>query len=299
MFDNIALFTELVERKSFTDTAKHNNISQSTISKRISQLEQDFGTTLIIHSTRNFEVTKDGYLIYNQFKHLRKQLKQSIELIKNEDELDKTIKANISTSFAYEIICPYLHEFTKNHPKISLEVFFQHGYEENPLGGFDIAITNFPIDNDDYASYLIFKEPAQLFCSIQYAEKYGMPKAINELEKHRFIGIISNNPVIHAPPYITFTHRYSKEEIIFNNISTKLKTNLPSHMKQIGIHGDYIFGSWNRLCDKEIKAGTILNVLPAYEVYTSQFFITIRKDHTAAEDKFVDFIYRCVNRFTA
>ncbi|MDD3265549.1 MAG: LysR family transcriptional regulator [Burkholderiales bacterium] len=299
MFDNIALFTELVERKSFTDTARHNNISQSTLSKRISQLEQNFGTTLIVHSTRNFEITKDGYLVYNQFKSLRKQLKQSIDLIKNEEDLDKTLRANISTSFAYEVICPYLHEFTKSHPKISLDVFFQHSYEEDPLDGFDIAITNFPIDNEDYANYLIFKEPAQLFCSPQYVEKYGLPKAINELENHRFIGIISNTPVIHSPPYITFTHRYSKEEIIFNNLSNRLKTNLPSHMKQIGMHGDYIFGSWKRLCDKEIQTGKIITVLPDYEVYTSEFFITVRKEHSTAEDKFVDFIYRCVNRFTA
>lgn len=298
MFDNIALFTELVERKSFTDTAKHNKISQSTISKRISQLEQSFGTTLIVHSTRNFEITKDGYLIYNQFKQLRKQLKDSIELIRNEEEVSKTLKANIATSFAYEIICPYIHEFTEDHPKLSLDVFFQHGYEEDPLNGFDIAITNFPVKNDDYVNYLIFKEPAQLFCSPQYAEKYGMPKAIHELENHRFIGIISNNPVIHSPPYITFTHRYSKEEIIFNNNSTKLKTNLPSHMRQIGIHGDYIFGGWNRLCDKDIQNGKLLPVLHDYDVYTSEFFITMRKEHSKAEDKFIDFVYRCINRFT-
>lgn len=297
MFDNIILFTELVEHKSFTATALNNNISQSTLSKRINQLEQQIGTQLIVHNTRVFELTEKGQFIYHQFKHLRTKLKQTIESI-HEQEAIKSISANIATAFAYEIICPYIHKFSDKHPSISIELFFQHYKQDDPLEDFDISITNFQIDNDEYDSILIFEEVAQLFCSPQYAEKYGLPSTINELTKHRFIGIISNDP-IHIPTYITFTNYYSKEEFIYKNSIAKIKTNLPSHMQKIGITGDYIFGSWKSLCYDDIKKGNLLQVLPDYETYHSKYFITVRKNHGKAERLFIDFIKECILEFAA
>lgn len=296
MFDNIVLFTELVERKSFTETSIHHNISQSTISKRIAALEEEVGATLIVHNTRKFELTKEGKLIYLKFKHLRKYLKDNLDLIQHAEAKEKTLlSVSISTSFAHEIICPYIEQFMEDNRNISLDMFLQHERLDDPLEQFDLTITNYPVNIAEYDCDLIRTEHAYLYCTPAYAEKYGLPTTIEELEQHRFVGIIANNP-IHAPEHILFTNRYTKEEYLYHN-NSRLKTNLPAHMQQIGLHGDYIFGSWGCISDKLVNSGELVKVLPEYQTYETEFFLVSHQgDLSSAENKFIDFIYNCVSK---
>jgi DNA-binding transcriptional LysR family regulator len=53
-------FIKLVNYKSFSELARDLQISQSTISHQISQLEKNFGVILINRSTKKFEITEAG-----------------------------------------------------------------------------------------------------------------------------------------------------------------------------------------------------------------------------------------------
>ena len=296
MLDDIILFTELVEYKNFSKAAQSLNISQSTLSKRIANLENSIKLTLIVHHTRQFTITADGEVLYQKFKHLRRYLKENIDVLKNKNTLfKKTLKVCISTSFAYDLICPHISEFLEQNPDLSLQIFFQHEKNDTLLDYFDIAITNFPIKKDGYECFPISNEIGVLFCTPRYKEQYGIPKNINELENHRFIGIMSNNP-LGVPKTITFKHRYRNHEFIFDNIRCQLKVNLPAHMKQIGLNGDYIFGSWQSICQTEINNGKLIHVLEDYETYPTNFYLTTEINHGLSEKKFIDFISECLNK---
>ena len=56
-------FIKLVNYKSFSELARDLQISQSTISHQISQLERDFGVILINRSTKKFEITEAGKVL--------------------------------------------------------------------------------------------------------------------------------------------------------------------------------------------------------------------------------------------
>lgn len=60
MFDNIVLFTQLVENGSYSKTAEKLNISPSTLSRKIQDLEAYFNQLLMIRDTRSFELTEFG-----------------------------------------------------------------------------------------------------------------------------------------------------------------------------------------------------------------------------------------------
>lgn len=296
MLDDILLFTELVEYKNFSKAAINLNISQSTLSKRIANLEKELKLTLIVHHTRKFEITADGEILYQKFKHLRQYLKDNVDVLKNKNtDFKTTLKVSISTSFAYDLICPYMHEFLEQNPQISVQLFFQHDQTHTVFDYFDIAITNYPLKVNGYDSFPISTELAYLYCTPRYKEKYGLPEHIHELEQHRFIGVMSNSP-IGAPKTLTFRHRYKNHEFIYNNIATQLKVNLPAHMKKIGMTGDYIFGNWKSVCIDELAKGELIPVLEDYETYPTNFYLTILPDHGINERKFIDFVRHCINK---
>ena len=81
MFDNIVIFTQLVEIGSFNKTADHLNIATSTLTRKIQDLETYFNKILLIRDTRNLKLTPDGELLYQQFKGLREQLRDFFNIL--------------------------------------------------------------------------------------------------------------------------------------------------------------------------------------------------------------------------
>lgn len=75
----IKLFLLLVEERNFTRVAELSNISQPTISKRISQLEQSLDMQLFIRKKRPIALTPEGEALYNGWKDLHFLFEAGIE----------------------------------------------------------------------------------------------------------------------------------------------------------------------------------------------------------------------------
>lgn len=76
MFENIVIFTHLVEIGSFSKTAEALNMASSTITRKIQDLEVYFDKLLFLRDTRNVKLTLEGKLVYQKFKKLRSHLNE-------------------------------------------------------------------------------------------------------------------------------------------------------------------------------------------------------------------------------
>lgn len=63
-------FVEIVNQHGITKAANHLNISQSTLSRQIQDLEEELGTQLFIRGPRHISLTEDGYFLYNRAKEI-------------------------------------------------------------------------------------------------------------------------------------------------------------------------------------------------------------------------------------
>ena len=61
---DMALFVEVAKTRSFTKAASNLAMPTSTLSRRISQLEQHLGLKLFKRSTRSLELTEAGQQYY-------------------------------------------------------------------------------------------------------------------------------------------------------------------------------------------------------------------------------------------
>jgi len=60
---------ETVGRERFTQAAQALNVTQSTISKMVRQLEEEIGSPLLIRHTRGVQLTDVGRVVYEQGQH--------------------------------------------------------------------------------------------------------------------------------------------------------------------------------------------------------------------------------------
>jgi DNA-binding transcriptional LysR family regulator len=77
---DLKLFSDLIELKSFTETAKKNHLTQSAVSQRIKRLNEYYDNKLFIDRKR-LELSSHGKYVYEKFKDILNIYKSTEDLI--------------------------------------------------------------------------------------------------------------------------------------------------------------------------------------------------------------------------
>lgn len=120
-YRDIETFLELVRTRNITKTAEHLYLSQSTVSNRLKQLEDDLGCQLIVRAKgqRAVKLTKQGE-DFVPIAERWKNLFEETETLKS--SASSTLRLAVSEGTYYSILSPFLREFMAEYPKYKLSV---------------------------------------------------------------------------------------------------------------------------------------------------------------------------------
>lgn len=119
----IKYFIDLVECRNFTETAKKNYVSQTTISQQIAALEEEFNIQLIDRKQIPIEPTKAGWLFYGEAIALWKQynhMKTSMDNFQKYNTQSLSIEYAAMTDI--QSLLKLIPSFQENYPNIKLEL---------------------------------------------------------------------------------------------------------------------------------------------------------------------------------
>ena len=68
--ENLNIFADLVETKSFSTAAKLNALTQSAVSQQARAMERHFKVLLIDRSQKQFQLTREGQRVYESAKEM-------------------------------------------------------------------------------------------------------------------------------------------------------------------------------------------------------------------------------------
>jgi len=169
--DFIRTFTKLVEVKNFSKLANELEISQSTLSNRISQIEDYFGVKLIDRTTRTFNLTKEGTIFLD---HAIK-IVELFDLCKKElSEYSKDHQEEIiitaSTLPGSHMLPKYIANFREKNPTVHFKIIINNSQKSLDLlkkKNVDFAgIGSFMNhDKDDFESIIIGEDRLVFICS--------------------------------------------------------------------------------------------------------------------------------------
>lgn len=140
----IKYFIDLVECRNFTETAKKNFVSQTTVSQQIAALEDEFNTQLIDRKQIPIEPTKAGWLFYGEAVVLWKQYNR---MKMNMENFQKYNIQLLSIEYAaitdVQSLLKLIPSFKEKHPNIKLElhkVLLKDIAELLQKGVYDVAV---------------------------------------------------------------------------------------------------------------------------------------------------------------
>ena len=120
------IFYTVANTGYISKAAKELYISQPAISKSIQKLEESVGCKLFSRSSRGVVLTDEGKLLYEHVSEAFETLTMGEEKLKRSIELGVGhLKIGVSSTLCKYLLLPYLKEFIRQNPHISISISCQ------------------------------------------------------------------------------------------------------------------------------------------------------------------------------
>ena len=194
-WDKLKIFHAVAEAGSFTSATVILNLSQSAISRQIQSLEQELKVQLFERHARGLTLTENGEYVFKTAHEVISKLKE-VEISLGDQKNKPSGKITITTvrSFGTHWLTPRIQEFMTLNPEIEVELIFDDKELDLSTRQADIGIFMRRPKQLNYIQRKLVDINYYIYGSTKYLDKYGIPKTINDLNKHRFISFGKGAP---------------------------------------------------------------------------------------------------------
>ncbi len=187
-WDKLKSFYEVAISKSISKASIKLNISQSALSRQIQDLELDLKTELFIRHQKGVRLTEQGENLFNSVSQINNSISDFEKKL-----IDKKIKPvgklTISTTvgFGSTWLTPRINKFVDQFPDIDINLIMSDEEIDLSARMADVAVrVKKPTQGN-----LIFKKFVNfhnhIYGSSEYLQKKGIPRNVNDLDKHDLI----------------------------------------------------------------------------------------------------------------
>lgn len=267
------LFAKVVEAQSYSQAARDAGIPKSTISRKISQMEESLGVRLLQRNTRQLRLTQVGKEVYENCLNILREVQSVQATIENSrEEVSGSLKVVLPIAFSQEVMAALCSGFVKKHPKVELEVQFVDGEIDLIGQDCDIAVMFGPLASSELVARPLFERPLVLVASPAYLRVHGRPASTEDLKNH--VGLMLGSS--RSAPIWPLGVGADKRLVSFK---PRAWANSTATIKQMAKDGLGIALMTKSQCQRELENGELEVLLPdvpiepikAYGVYSSRY----------------------------
>ncbi|MCU0659982.1 MAG: LysR family transcriptional regulator, partial [Polyangiaceae bacterium] len=170
--NEMILFARVVSRGSFTEAARELGVPASTLSRKVSTLEERLGVRLLERTTRQIRLTDAGELYYERCGRLSREAEDADRSIMALQTSPKgTLRVTAPPFFAESNLAPVLAEYGRRCPDVQVVLVLADRMVDLVAEGFDLAI-----------------RVAAGFSDSSLVLRRGTPRVVNDLDGHSILG---------------------------------------------------------------------------------------------------------------
>jgi len=194
-WDKLKIFHAVGEAGNFTKATYALKLSQSAISRQIQSLEQELKTQLFQRHARGLSLTENGEYLFKTAHEVISKLK-AVEstFLDKKDKPSGKLTVTTVVSFGTTWLTPRIQEFMKLNPEIEIELIFDDKELDLSTREADIGIWMRRPKQLNHIQKKLIDIHYHIYGSVKYLEKYGHPKNLFELNKHKFISYGRGTP---------------------------------------------------------------------------------------------------------
>jgi DNA-binding transcriptional LysR family regulator len=190
-WNDVRFFLAVARDGSTLNASRALNVSQPTVARRISALEEALGMTLFERLQTGYRVNEHGTALLPRFEEVEaaaEGLESAARL--QAREISGVIRITTSEALANLTLSPVLPEFHRRYPHLRVELIASDQFLDIGAGEADIAIRGASVAPSD--PELVIRRLGghhwALYASRGYIASHGRPTEPSDLNHHRVIG---------------------------------------------------------------------------------------------------------------
>lgn len=263
---DLQVFSKIVETESLTKAGQSLGLPKSTISRRISRLEEHLGVQLLHRSTRSVTVTEDGAMFFEYCMRSLGVLRDGERALQNRQNVPQgVVRIAIPYVLGQSLIGPLLANFLEQYPDVRLVSVLSDDAVGLLRAGFDVALAVGPFADSELVAVKLGTTECGIFGAPGYFERKGTPQ--NHIELPRFDLLASGT--------VDRRHRWGLHkgnEQVSVEFSPRLICNDLILLRQAVLSELGIASLPAFLCKRDLAEGRLIDVLPGWQAADMTFF---------------------------
>lgn len=137
----LSYFAAVVEAGSFTAAAERLGITKAVVSQQVARLERDFGTTLLVRTTRKVQPTAAGLRFHTRCAAILRDAEDAFaELSETAAEPSGTLRLTAPFDYGISVVVPAIAAFVQRHPHCKVDAVFSDQTLDVMAGDVELAI---------------------------------------------------------------------------------------------------------------------------------------------------------------
>ncbi|NAZ91168.1 LysR family transcriptional regulator [Vibrio toranzoniae] len=187
--DDLFLFCTVVEEGSLLSASKRLQLPVSTMSRRLTALEERLSIRLLEKKGRELVATKDGEVAFSALSSGMESLHQGFScLLEERDAIQGKIKLAVPHNFYSGFLRPTVEQYLTQYPNVQLNLILSQ-QQVVPETDRDLLITFQISDMDGMIARQLFKAKHGFFASPEYLDSHEAIKKPDDLEQQSWISV--------------------------------------------------------------------------------------------------------------
>ena len=190
-WNDLRFFLAVARDGSTLAAGRRLRVSQTTVARRVSALEEVLGFPLFDKRQAGYVLTPAGEELVNRAERVEAAAAAFSEAASAQSrDFSGSVKITTEEVYAITLLAPLLRELHEQHSGILIELDTAQQVRDLGAGEADIALrsTTGPEQATGLVGRQLCTDDWALYCSLSYAERHGVPRTRAAMRKHSFIG---------------------------------------------------------------------------------------------------------------
>ena len=187
-WDKLKIFHNVALDLNISEAAHKMNISHSSISRQVSALERELKVSLFKRHARGLTLTEQGKILFKTAHDIFGKIALTeAQLTDSKEKPAGPLTIAATVAFGTTWLAPRIEKFANSYPEIDISILIENKYTDLAQGDADVALRLTEPTQMDLIRFPLYEFQFKIYSSPEYIEKYGIPKDVSELSKHKIV----------------------------------------------------------------------------------------------------------------
>ena len=190
MFDwnDLRYFLAVAREGSTLAAAKALGVSQPTVQRRLSALEESIKRKLVEHHPTGYRLTEFGKTLFPHAEDVERSITAfQRQLMSGGQELSGTLRVTCPEGMASRLLAPLIESFRAKYPELRVDLIMTDRRLDLAKGEAEVALRMHEPGDESLIARKIADAPWSVYASRSYIKRHGRPQQQEDLDNHAVI----------------------------------------------------------------------------------------------------------------